>query len=665
LLKGGGFEDPASESARAAERLREASGIDLNRTIVALVHVDGGVTSPPGMAEVTSVAAKLRRDPAMGTVLDLFTTGDRSLISRDHRSTYIVAALRAVSLEEQRATGRRLGAALAGDPHVTLGGYIIAEEQVEHQVAADLARAEALAFPILFLLSLVIFRGVVAALLPLLVGGLTIILTFLGLRAVDQVTDLSIFALNIVTGLGLGLAIDYSLLMVSRYREEAAERGHGAAALQTTLSTAGRTVLVSSITVAAAMASLLVFPFRFLYSMGVGGVIVTLTGAAVALVVLPAVLALLGPRVDSWPVRRRRSERPSTTTAWYRLAAVVMRHPGVVAALTAGALLALGIPSLGIKFTTVDATVLPSSASGRQVDSHLRSDFAPYRTTPVRLLIEAPRTTEGAATVARHVRRVVGTPGIREVLPPRPVAATTWQVDAITATGPLSDTSRHAVEAIRSLAAPFPVLVGGETAAFVDLQSSLGAHLPIAFAIVALSTLLVLFAATGSVILPLKSVLMNALSLSATFGALVLIFQDGRLEGLLGYTGQGALESSQPVLLFAIAFGLSTDYGVSLLLRIREAHDQGLDNRDSVAHGLERTGRVITAAALLFCVAVGAFATSSIIFIKEVGVGIAIAVILDATVVRALLVPALMALLGSWNWWAPGPLRRLHRALAG
>jgi len=265
--------------------------------------------------------------------------------------------------------------------------------------------------------------------------------------------------------------------------------------------------------------------------------------------------------------------------------------------------------------------------------------------------------------VAAQAASVARIPGIREVLPPRPVAPTTWQVDAVTAADPLSDASRHAVDTIRSLPAPFPVLVGGETAAFVDLQSSLGSHLAPAFAIVAISTLVVLFAATGSLVLPLKSVVMNGLSLSATFGALVLIFQQGRLEGLLGYTSQGALESSQPVLLFAIAFGLSTDYGVFLLLRIKEGHDDGLDTKESVALGLERTGRIITAAALLFCVAIGAFATSSIIFVKEVGIGIAIAVLLDATVVRALLVPALMVLLGSWNWWAPRPLRRLHSRL--
>jgi RND superfamily putative drug exporter len=420
-------------------------------------------------------------------------------------------------------------------------------------------------------------------------------------------------------------------------------------------------VLFSSLTVAAALASLLIFPQKFLYSMGVGGAMVALLAAAVALVVLPAVLALLGERVNSLsPKRLRRAAeddaRHEARGFWYRLSRFVMRRPARVAVLSAAFLIALGLPFLGVKFTSVDATVLPKDSPAHVVDTTLRANFPPGRTTPI-VVAAHTRSLPAAGQFARRLRSVAG---VAAVAPPRAAGPGLARIDVFTPGSDLSEKSQAVVRRIRDLRAPFDVGVAGRTAAFVDQKASLVSHMPIALAWLAITTFAVLFLFTGSVILPLKALLMNALTISAAFGLLVFVFQDGRLEGLLGYVSQGALESSQPVVLFAVAFGLSTDYGVFLLSRIKEARDAGVPNREAVAVGLERTGRIVTAAALLFCVAIGAFATSRIIFIKEVGVGTALAVLIDATLVRALLVPSLMELLGRWNWWAPEPLRRLH-----
>jgi len=571
-------------------------------------------------------------------------------------------ALEPTDDKEQQEAASRIADDLAGEPGVKVGGYALAQEQVNDQVEHDLRTAEMLAFPLLFLLSLVFFRSVVAAALPLLVGGLAIVGTFLILRIASELGSISIFALNITTGLGLGLAIDYSLFMVSRYREEIARSGAGLEAMKRTMATAGRSVFFSSLTVAAALASLLVFPQRFLYSMGLGGAAVALLAGTISLTVLPAVLALLGERVNSLAPRflQRRADRdarPASAGFWYRLSRFVQRRPGRIAAISAATLIALGIPFLSLKFTFVDAQILPEEKSARQVDNVLRSQFPPFRDRPIRVVVEGDLAAAGQTQ--RQLRSIEG---VAAVNPPQRIARDTYVVDAISDSPYIDERSRDAVREIRDLPEPrgSQLLVTGGTADFLDFQSSLAEHLPIAVAIVVVTTLLVLFLMTGSVVLPVKQLLMNVLNLSAVFGILVFIFQDGRLEGLLDYQSQGALEQTMPILLFAVAFGLSTDYGVFLLSRIKEARDGGASNREAVATGLERTGRIVTAAAALFAIAIGAFATSQIIFIKENGIGTALAVLIDASVIRALLVPSLMELLGEWNWWAPRFLRRLH-----
>jgi RND superfamily putative drug exporter len=656
-----GADDPATQSVQAKDRYQAATGRQIDPGVIALVS-GGDVRSPAARQRVEGVAAELKGQPDVASVASFYSTHDPALVARDRRSTYVVAYFKARSDLQISNDAKLIESRFSSQPDVKLGGSAIADAQVNTQVSNDLAHAELLAFPFIFLLSLIFFRSIVASLLPPLLGGLAILGTFFLLRVVSTFTDLSVFALNLTTGLGLGLAIDYSLFIVSRYREEAAQDGFGLEALRRTLRTAGRTVLFSSVTVAVAVASLAIFPQRFLYSMGIAGAIVALLAATLALTVLPALLAALGPRVNALSPRRLRraadrDARPARSGAWYRLAQFVTRRPAQVAVASAAVLIALGIPFTQIRFISADERVLPVSASAHQVHDVLYTQFSPNRTTPLEVVVGAPASSPQVRALSARIARLRD---VSAVAPAQPAGRDTSLLQVAPVHGPLTRSTEQLVRDVRAIhTAPY-LGVAGETASYLDLEHSLGAHLPAVLAVVVAATLLVLFLMTGSVVLPIKAVLMNTLSLSAVFGILVLIFQHGHLQGLLGYHSLGALDATQPILLFAMGFGLATDYGVFLLARIKEARDAGAPNREAVALGLERTGRIVTSAAMLFAVAVGAFATSQIVFIKELGIGTALAVLLDASLIRALLVPSLMELLGSANWWAPRPLRRLY-----
>ncbi len=656
-----GASDPATQSVQAMNRYERAAGLQIDPGVVALVN-SGSTARTSARRRVLGVAQRLRAQHDVARVLSVYDTGNRAMVSSDGRSTYVLAYFKPLSDSRIKDDTTAIQTAFAGQRDVKLGGQAFANAQANTQVGHDLAHAELLAFPFIFLLSLLFFRSLVAALLPPLLGGLAIVFTFLALRVVASFADISVFALNLVTGLGLGLAIDYSLFMVSRYREEAAVSGFGPGALVRTMQTSGRTILFSSLTVAVAIASLAIFPQRFLYSMGIAGALVALLAAALALIVLPALLAVLGPRIDALAPKRlaRAAQRDATATqdgAWYRLSQVVMRRPGRIALASTVVLVALGLPFTGVRFISVSAAVLPQSASARQVDDALRTQFPPNRTSPLEIVVGAPVGSPQVLGLARRLSRL---PDVAAVAPPQPAGAQMSLIALVPLSAPLSDTAQQLVHTVRRLQMPVYLGVAGQTASFVDLEHSLVAHLPAVLAVVVAATLIVLFLMTGSVILPLKAILMNALSLSAVFGILVLIFEDGNLQGVLGFTSQGALDATQPIFMFAVAFGLATDYGVFLLARIKEARDSGASDSAAVAIGLERTGRIVTAAALLFAVAIGAFATSKLVFIKELGLGSALAVLIDASIIRALLVPSLMELLGKWNWWAPRPLRRVH-----
>ncbi|MGE0027437.1 MAG: MMPL family transporter [Thermoleophilia bacterium] len=666
-LSSAGFEDPSAEFVAARDTIRHASGVNPNPGVIALVSPGSDVRTGEGRKAVETAAATIREDPDVGQVVTAFDGGGAAMISTDGTQSYIAVFMKPISDDAAGDAAKRIRDSLASQP-VKVGGADAVGDEVGTIIGEDLAKAEMFAFPIIFLLSLWVFRGLIAALLPSLMGGLVIFGSFLAIGLLNEGMTLSVYALNLAIGLSLGLAIDYSLLIISRYREEIAKRGPGRDALAATLRTAGKSVLFSAITVAAALAGLMVFPQRFLFSMGIAGVMVALIAAAIALLVLPAVLALLGARINSlapksWRNRSEHADEQLTSGFWYRLSNAVMRHPGPVAAVTAIALIVVALPLFGIKFTSVDASVLPTSATSRQVADTLSADFPQDRSQPVYIAITAPETPQTKAALADYSQQLAALPNVAGVTPPAVVGPDTWRIDVYGVENGLTEPAQQLVRDIRATPEPFPADVGGLAASFVDQKASLAAHLPYAILLIAAVTIIALFVMTGSVILPVKAVIMNLLTLGSTLGILVFVFQDGRLEGLLNYDSVGALDLTQPILLGAMAFGLSTDYAVFLLSRIKEAHDNGMDTRESVAVGLQRTGRIVTAAALLFAVAIGAFATSQITLIKELGVGTALAVLIDATIIRALLVPSLMALFGDWNWWAPRPLRRLHEKI--
>ena len=666
-LSGGSadFATPGSDSARAAKTIENATGLSSDGGIVALVRLPESIDAAGSQARVAAVAALLRSEPSVARVASYFDSHDQSMVSRNKRQTFLLVQL--VRGASGIDAAQHLQDKLRGATDVSLGGSPIVDAQVTGTVQEDLARAELLAFPVLFLLSLWIFRSLVASALPLVIGGLNVVTTLLVLRGISHFVDLSVFALNLVTALGLGLAIDYSLLIVSRFRSElSAAGGDASIAITRTVLTAGRTIVFSSLTVAAALATLTMFGQRFLYSMAIGGTVVALLSATVALLVLPAILRLLGRRIDSLAPRRwqrQQAGQDGTSQRWLALAGRVTNRPVLVAVTATAILVALGLPFLGVRFTSVSSANLPAAFSSRQVDDSLRSDFVAGPLDAIQVVM----TPQGgdAAAVDRLRGELQRQDGVRLVAPAQRLNAATWLIPVTSRSGPLTSDSRAVVQRIRALTSDRSVAVSGQAARFADLRASLGAKLPWAVLVVFMANIVVLMLMTGSVVLPLKSVLMNVLSLAATFGILVVIFQQGHLSSLLGTTGQGALETTQPVLLFALVFGLSTDYGVFLLASIKEARADGVPDRQAVILGMGRTGRIVTAAALLFCVALGALATSRMVFIKELGIGTALGVLIDATIVRALLVPSLMTLLGSANWWGPRWLGRLAARVEG
>src|SRR5215218_4799309 len=631
LESSGGFVAPGADSEVAVDRIEAATGVEPGPGIVLLVD-------RPSPQRLAAVERELANVPGVASTAQGGRTAGDGLVT---------ATLRA-SADEETVAERAIDVFARADG-VTVGGGAVAGLQIGETVGADLGRAELIAFPLLLLLSLLFFRGR-ATLMPLAVGVTTVLGTFLVLSLVNRVYGLSVFALNLVIGLGLGLAIDYTLFLVTRFREELARQDAGRGAIATTMATAGRTVAFSAATVSAALVTLVVFPQDFLKSMGIAGAIVAVLAALASLVIAPALFAIWGDKLA------RGRSAADDGAAWHRLAHAVMRRAKLIAPLTALAMLALSLPALAVTWSAIDSSVIPEGKSARTVaDAVNRGEAAK---SPMVMAVSAPQ--DARAEVQAFADRVAGVDGVERVAPVQDLGSGTWQVSAIATGDPSGPAAQDAVSRIRAIPTPFDVKVGGGAAEFVDQQAAIGSRLPAAVALLVGLTLLVLWLMTGSLVLPVKAVIMNALTVGTALTPLVLIYQGGHLTGLLGYTPNGGVEPSDFLVTAAIVFALSTDYGVFLLGRIKEARDGGLPDGEAVAIGLARTGRVVTAAAILMAVAIGAFSTSSISFIQQIGVATATGVLVDAFVVRTLLVPSLMTLLGRWNWWSPAPLRRLH-----
>jgi RND superfamily putative drug exporter len=657
LSASGGFETPGSESTKATQIAER----DLGRDAADVVILYQGETTVDDPSYRTSVERALAGLPP-GKVLDTatyWTTNAPQFVSEDRTSTYAVLQLAGADEAARDDSYQAIKDGLddvGGGLTAKVGGTVATSATINDRVASDIPRAEAIAMPILLVLLVLIFGGLVAASLPLLVGGIAILGSFTALHTLALLTDVSIFAVNISTFLGLGLAIDYGLFMVSRFREELRRDGTSVEdALATTMNTAGRTVAVSGITVAVSLSGLLLFDQNFLVSMGYGGIATVFVCMLGALTVLPALLAVLGPKVDALPLWRRRR----TSRGWWgRVALSVMRRPVLYVVATVALLLALGGPFLRINWGGVDANALPDGSEARAVAEAMETQFPRNVTSPINAVVTG---TSDRAAIDAYGDRLAALPGAGDAAVTG-ASGTTTQIAVGYDADPYSDAARDLVQQVRDVPAPAgaQVHVGGATADVVDELAGLGGTLPWLALLVGGATFVLLFLAFGSVVLPLKAIVMNMLSLSATFGLVVLIFQEGHLSGLLNFTAIGAIAPAMPILMLVLLFGISMDYEVFLLSRVREEYDLTGSNVTAVAAGVQRTGSIITSAALLFIVVIGAFATSGITFIKMVGVGMAVAILMDATIIRGLLVPAMMRLMGRANWWAPAPLARLY-----
>ena len=700
-----GWDAPDSGSALAATRLRDDMGRNETPVVVLFSPVQGGpqvVDDPAYRQAVDAALAPLYGNPQVGSLHTYYTSGNPALRSHDGRLTYAVANLKR-GRDEGVAAYQKLRASVASEQlHIGLGGELAVYVDVREQLDHDLRLAETVSFALLAVLLVWVFRSGVAAMLPLIVGAVTIVTSIACLRLAALFTDINVYAPNVVSMLGLGLAVDYSLFMVSRFREELAHGQAPELALHTTMRTAGRTLIFSGATVAASLLCLFLLPQRFFHNMGLAGGISVASAMLTTIVLLPAILALLGHRINRLvpPFMAQRPADLGETGNWYRFSHFVMRNARTVLLVSLAVLLVMGLPVKDMKVGPADSRSLPVTAESRQVQNALESHFANSEIAPILVVARSREdltTPESLAALHRLAGEIGALPGITRVtglmsLDPSfsladyqmlyqnpeqfPQAAGALAEFGRARTtlmyvhfkpDPTSPEARDLVARIRALTVP-PALaeiqVGGFPAFHLDYLDTLGRHVPIVLMAIVGVIFVLLFLMLGSLLVPLKVVLTNLLSLSATFGALVWIIQEGHLSGLLGFTPQGALDGTILVLIFASAFGLSIDYEVFLLSRVKEMCDRTKgDSLKSVSIGMQRSGPIITNAALLIGVVLGAFALGEVVFIKAIGLGLLLSVLVDATLVRMLLVPATLRLMGWLNWWAPKPLMRVYQRL--
>jgi len=657
-LEGGGYSDPNSDSSKAATYLTDTFKVK-DPAIIFIIDAGKSVADPAVAAEVAPIEADLRARSGVANTLSYWSAGGaKQLVSEDGNAAYLFiygTEADLTSLDKLAAELQKKYDGEVGNLRIYVGGFSSFNNAINERISSDLKFAEAISIPLTFLFLLFVFGGLIASAMPVVVAVSAILGAFLILYLISLATGVSIFALNLVTGLGMGLGIDYSLLIVNRFREELHSGKSVEEAVAQTVETAGRTVFFSGITVMISLASLMFFPQMFLKSFGYGGVAVVAIAILGALIPLPAILALLGTKIDKFVVRKS-AITPKEDGRWAHTARFVMKRPVVVVFLSLLILGTIASPIKDIVFSQVDTRVLPASDKAAIAAKVGLEKFPGEQANPIEIIV--PNGTSKMVAINNFVSDLANVPGVINIGAPETVG-TDVRIAAIHSMGARTPAAEKMITEIRTLDVPEGTLVGGVAADYADSQIGIAQKLPLALGWIAIGTLILLFMFTGSIILPIKAVILNLLSLSATLGAMTWIFIGDNFTWLVGsFTNTGTIDTSIVILIAVVAFGLSMDYEVFLLSRIKEEHDAGHSNVESVALGLQKSARIITAAAVILSVVFAIFMTSGVTSIKAMGFGVAFAILLDATLVRALLVPALMRLFGERNWWAPKALKR-------
>ena len=657
-LDSGGYNDPKSDSAKAFEYLTDVFKVK-DPAVVLVVETPNGVNDPAVVVTAAKLEQSIKGEAGVGSTLSYWSTGGApTLKSSDENSAFLFIYSEDIEWDNVQSLGKRIQEKYDGkfeNLTVYASGTGVFAHAINTKIASDLKISEAISIPLTFILLVFVFGGLVASAMPLLVGVSAILGSLLVIYLLTLFTGVSVFALNLVTGLGLGLGIDYSLLVVNRFREELHSGKSVDEAIKKTVATAGKTVFYSGLTVVITLAALMLFPLMFLKSFGYAGVTVVIMAVLGALVALPALLAILGKRIDKAVVRKG-ALKPKEDGRWAQTARFVMRKPVSVVVLSLVILTVLAAPIKNIVFSQVDSRVLPASNPAAYAAQLITERFPGQEGNPIEVII--PGGASKIEQINNYTQEIAKVDGVVRVGEPQ-ILGNDVRVIAVHDMGPRTPTAEALIKQIRLIPSPDQTLIGGVAADYADTQIGIAKTMPWALTWIAIGVLLLLFVFTGSLILPIKAVILNILSLAATMGVITWIFVDGNLKWLVGdFTTTGSVDTGSIILVAVVAFGLSMDYELFLLSRIKEEHDAGRSNIESVATGLQRSARIITAAAGLLAIVFASFVLSGVTSIKMLGFGVAFAIVLDATLVRALLVPALMRLFGERNWWAPKQLKR-------
>ena len=657
-LDSGGYSDPKSDSAKAFTYLTDVFKVK-DPAVVLVVETKDGITNPIAIASATKLENQVKTESGVDSTLSYWSAGGApSLKSTDGKSAFLFIFSDDVDWDNVQSLGKNIQAKYDGkfeDLTVYASGTGVFAHAINTKISEDLKLSESISIPLTFILLIFVFGGLVASAMPLLVGVSAILGSFLVIYLLTFVTGVSIFALNLITGLGLGLGIDYALLIVNRFREELHAGRSVDESIKRTVNTAGKTVFYSGLTIVITLAALVLFPQMFLKSFGYAGVTVVVMAVLGALVALPALLAILGTRIDKLVVRKS-SITPKEDGRWAQTARFVMRRPVAVVMLSLIVLTVLAAPIKNIVFSQVDSRVLPASNSAALASKIISDRFPGQEGNPIEIIV--PKGATMGTQINQYTNEIAQVPGIVRIGDSQ-VSGNDVRVTAIHSMGPRTPAAEVLIKEIRKIRAPEGTLIGGVAADYADTQIGIAKTMPWALLWIAIGVLILLFVFTGSIILPIKAIILNILSLGATLGVITWIFVDGHLKWLVGdFTVTGSVDTGSIILVAVVAFGLSMDYEVFLLSRIKEEHDAGRSNVESVATGLQRSARIITAAAGLLAIVFASFMLSGVTSIKMLGFGVAFAILLDASLVRALLVPALMRLFGERNWWAPKAMKR-------